>query len=349
MPDISVSRRQKKIEEDIVRGRIFNESDADLSVIGGQTVSVVGFGRQGSAQAANIRDSGLSVIAGSRPGKSFDAAQAAGFETLPISDAVKAAEIHMVLLPDEEQGPVFESEIAPGLKERDTLVFGSGFAITYGTVKPPPDVDVVLVAPKGPGTLVRSEFTAGRGVHNLVAVEQDYTGVALRTALAISAAIGGTRAAAIETTFRDEIETDLFGEQAVLCGGAWELAKAGFEVLVEAGYPEELAYFECLHELKQCVDLLWRGGMRHMLRSISPTAAYGAVTRGPRVVTAETREKMREILDEIRSGDFTREWLAETSSGKRVYERLSAAEKGHRIEEIGGKLRGMVHFPNDAG
>jgi len=327
-----------------VSAKFYYDSDADSSYIDNRTVAVIGFGKQGSAQALNLRDSGVEVVIGSRPGKSFDFAKESGFPVYPISEAATRASILMILLPDEEQGPVYESEIAGYLKDGDALVFGSGFAVTYGTVRPPDTADVILLAPKGPGALVRSEYVAGRGVHNLIGVHQDYTGNALRTGLALSQAIGGTRSAVIEATFKDEIETDLFGEQAVLCGGAWELVKSGFETLVEAGYPEELAYFECLHELKQCVDLLYKGGITHMLEAISPTAAYGAVTRGRRIITEETRENMRKLLKEIRSGAFTKEWLGETASGKKELKKSSGTEKEHKIEKTGNKLRATMPF-----
>lgn len=328
--------------------RFYEDSDADLSVLESKTVAIIGFGRQGHAQALNMRDSGVKVIIGCRPGHGSAAAVESDFPTHSISDATKKADVICILLPDEVQGPVYDAEIASELTDGKALIFGSGFAITYKTIEPPSGVDVILVAPKGPGSLVRSEFIAGRGVHNLLGIARDATGKALQIGLAISRAIGGTRAAVIETTFPDEIETDLFGEQAVLCGGAWELAKAGFETLVDAGYPEELAYFECLHELKQCVDLLYKGGVSGMLDSISPTAAYGLVTRGKRIITEDTRARMRNLLKEIRSGDFAREWIAESSTGGRELAKLSETEKSLPIEKIGEKLRGKMLFIKDA-
>ena len=290
--------------------RVYYDADTDKGRLSGRTFAVVGYGSQGHAHALNLRDSGARVIVGLRAGSaSAERAKAAGLDVRPVSAAAAAADTIMMLVPDQDARAVYERDVAGGLAAGKTLMFAHGFNIHYGEITPPAGVDVSLVAPKSPGHLVRSEYEAGRGVPGLVAVHQDASGEALTNALAYAAGIGCTRAGVIETSFREETETDLFGEQAVLCGGVTALVKAGFETLTAAGYRPEMAYFECLHELKLIVDLMYRGGMQFMRYSISDTAEYGDYTRGPRVVTEETRAEMRRILDEIQNGSFAREWL----------------------------------------
>ncbi|MER3481617.1 MAG: ketol-acid reductoisomerase, partial [Meiothermus sp.] len=286
--------------------KIYYDSDADLGFIKDKTVAILGFGSQGHAHALNLRDSGIGVVVGLRPGSRNEAkAKAAGLEVLPVAEAVRKADVVMVLLPDETQGQVYRQEVEPNLKEGAALAFAHGFNIHFGQIKPRPDLDVWMVAPKGPGHLVRSEYEKGSGVPSLVAIYQDASGSALPTALAYAKANGGTRAGTIQTTFKDETETDLFGEQTVLCGGLTQLIAAGFETLVEAGYPPEMAYFECLHEVKLIVDLIYESGFAGMRYSISNTAEYGDYTRGPRVVDREeTKARMREVLRQIQQGEF---------------------------------------------
>ena len=297
--------------------RVYYDADADRGRLAGRTFAIIGYGSQGHAHALNLRDSGAKVIVGLRQGGgSWDKAKAAGLDVRPVAEAAAAADVIMMLTPDQDGRAIYEGGVAQGLTPGKTLMFAHGFNIHYGEIAPPQGVDVSMVAPKSPGHLVRSEFEAGRGVPALVAVHQDASGQALANALAYAAGIGCTRAGVIETTFREETETDLFGEQAVLCGGVTALVKAGFETLTAAGYRPEMAYFECLHELKLIVDLMYRGGMQFMRYSISDTAEYGDYTRGPRIVTDETRAEMQRILDEIQNGSFAREWLAENRSGR---------------------------------
>jgi len=319
--------------------------DADLSLIQSKKVAVIGFGSQGHAHALNLRDSGVDVVVGLRPGSSSAAqASAEGLTVRSIAEAADWADVIMILIPDQHQKRVYEADIAPHLKAGKALAFAHGFNIHYGQIKPPADIDVFMVAPKSPGHLVRRTFQEGNGVPCLVAVAQNATGQARELALSYAAAIGGTRAGVIETTFKDETETDLFGEQAVLCGGSAELIKAGFETLVEAGYPPELAYFECLHELKLIVDLYYEGGISYMYYSVSDTAEYGGYTRGPRVIGPQVKAEMKKILQEIQSGQFAREWIAEYESGEKKLRETRAKTRQHPIEVIGRKLRQMMSW-----
>ena len=321
------------------------DEDADLSQLDGKTVAIIGYGSQGHAHALNLRDSGVSVIVGLREqSSSVAAAREAGLEVLPVIDAASQGDIVMMLVPDELHRQVWESEVRDGVAEGNMLLFGHGFSIHYGEVEPPSGVDVALIAPKGPGHLVRRQFVDGSGVPALIAIQQDATGNARALALAYAKGIGGTRAGVIETTFKDETETDLFGEQAVLCGGASELVQAGFETLVAAGYDPEMAYFECLHELKLIVDLMYEKGLAGMRFSISNTAEYGDYTRGTRVITADTRENMRKILAEIQSGDFAREWIAENRAGQENFKRMRAEQAGTQIEAVGKGLRSHMDW-----
>ncbi|HEY8104724.1 MAG TPA: ketol-acid reductoisomerase [Gemmatimonadales bacterium] len=328
--------------------RMFYDVDADRSRIPGRTFAIIGFGSQGHAHALNLRDSGATVVVGLRPGGgSWTRAAAAGLDVRPVADAAKAADVIMMLVPDQDGRAVYESGVVGGLAPGKVLMFAHGFNIHYGEIVPPKGVDVSMVAPKSPGHLVRSEFEAGRGVPALVAVHQDASGQALANALAYAAGIGCTRAGVLQTSFREETETDLFGEQAVLCGGTTALVKAGFETLVAAGYSPEMAYFECLHELKLIVDLMYRGGLSFMRYSISDTAEYGDYTRGPRLITAETRAEMQRILGAIRDGSFAREWLAENQAGRPNFDRMRQADHDHPIEQVGRKLRAMMPWSEE--
>jgi ketol-acid reductoisomerase len=327
---------------------IFYDADADLSLLDGKSVAVLGYGSQGHAHALNLKDSGIEVVVGLRPAsRSRAEAEGNGLEVLDIGDAASRGDIVMVLLPDERQAEVWEAEIADGIAEGNLLMFAHGFSIHFEQVVPPPGVDVGMVAPKGPGHLVRRQFTEGRGVPCLMAVHEDATGNAHDLVLAYASGIGGGRAGVIETTFKDECETDLFGEQSVLCGGATELVRAGFETLVEAGYDPRLAYFECLHELKLIVDLMYEKGIQGMRFSISNTAEYGDMTRGSRVISEETREAMRKILADIQSGDFAREWIAENRAGGENFQRMREEAAHHQVEEVGKELRGMMPWLSD--
>jgi ketol-acid reductoisomerase len=315
------------------------DDDADLHKLDGKTVAIIGYGSQGHAHALNLRDSSVSVVVGLRPDSaSVERARAEGLEVLSTVEAASRADLVMILVPDELHRQVWE-EIRDGIAAGNMLLFGHGFSIHYEEVQPPAGVDVAMVAPKGPGHLVRRQYTEGSGVPGLIAVAQDATGNARSLALAYAKGIGCTRGGVIETTFKDETETDLFGEQAVLCGGASELVQAGFQTLVEAGYDPEMAYFECLHELKLIADLMYEKGLAGMRYSISNTAEYGDYTRGKRVITDETRQKMREILSEIQSGDFAREWIAENRAGQESFKRMRAEQADTQIERVGGELR----------
>jgi ketol-acid reductoisomerase len=328
--------------------RIYYDQDADRRRLGRRTVAVIGFGSQGHAHALNLRDSGVSVLVGLRPGGgSWRKAESAGLEVRPVAEAAKAADLIMMLVPDQDGSTVYQEAVAGGLRAGKTLMFAHGFNIHFREIVPPPEVDVSMVAPKSPGHLVRSEFEAGRGVPGLVAVHQDASGGALADALAYAAGIGCTRAGVYETSFREETETDLFGEQAVLCGGVTALIKAGFETLVEAGYRPEMAYFECLHELKLIVDLIYRGGLGFMRHSISDTAEYGDYTRGPRIVTDSTRAEMRRILADVQSGAFAKEWLAEYRSGHAEFDRMRQAEANSLIERVGAELRARMPWTEE--
>ena len=328
---------------DASRSGIFYDADANPEALEGKTIAILGFGSQGHAHALNLKESGHDVIVGLRPDSpSREQAESAGLEVVDVADAASRGDVVMILLPDERQAEIWEAEISDGIAEGNLLMFAHGFAIHFGQIEPPAGVDVGMVAPKGPGHLVRRQFEEGRGVPCLMAVHADETGSARDKVLAYAAGIGGGRAGVIETTFKDECETDLFGEQAVLCGGATELVQAGFETLVEAGYDPRLAYFECLHELKLIVDLMYEQGLQGMRDSISNTAEYGDMTRGPRVITDETREAMRKILGEIQSGEFAKEWIAENRAGGESFDRMRSEAKEAQIEHVGAELRGMM-------
>ena len=325
--------------------RRFYEKDGNIDALKGKKIAIIGYGSQGHAHALNLRDSGLDVIVGLPPGsKSRAKAEAAGLRVVTPAEAAKAADVMMILTPDHSQSDLYQSDIAPHLTKGKTLMFAHGFNIHFGFITPPKDVDVSMIAPKAPGHRVREVFTEGSGVPALVAIQQDASGKALENALAYAAGIGCLRAGVIETTFREETETDLFGEQAVLCGGASELIRAGFETLVEAGYAPEIAYFECLHELKLIVDLIYEGGLQYMRYSISDTAEYGDYTRGPRIITDETRKEMKKILSEIQSGQFAREWMAENKAGRGKFLAMRQAQADQKVEQVGAELRKMMPF-----
>jgi len=327
--------------------RVYYEADSDRARLHDRVFAIIGYGSQGSAHAQNLRDSGARVIVGLRPGgASWQKATADGLEVRPVADAARAGDVIMMLVPDQEQRAVYESAVAPAL-ERKTLMFAHGFNIHFGEIKPPAGVDVSMIAPKSPGGLVRSEYQAGRGVPGLVAIHQDASGSALPNALAYATGIGCSRAGVIATTFAEETETDLFGEQAVLCGGVTALVQAGFETLTEAGYAPEMAYFECLHELKLIVDLIYRGGLGFMRHSISNTAEYGDLTRGSRVISPAVREEMRKLLADIRSGVFAKEWLAESRAGAPRFNELRRAAQNSPIETVGAKLRAMMPWTEE--
>jgi ketol-acid reductoisomerase len=324
---------------------IYYDDDADLSLIQGRKVAVLGYGSQGHAHALSLRDSGVDVRVGLPEGsKSRAAAEAEGLRVLAPFDACAEADLVMVLAPDTAQRGLYAEAIEPNLADGDALFFAHGFNIRFGYITPPAGVDVAMVAPKGPGHLVRRQYQEGRGVPCLVAVEQDASGAALPLALSYAKGIGGTRAGTLKTTFTEETETDLFGEQAVLCGGASALVQAGFETLVEAGYQPEVAYFECLHELKLIVDLMYEGGLAKMRWSISDTAEYGDYTRGPRVVNDATKAEMKRILTEVQDGTFAREWIAEDDAGRPQFAKYRAEGEAHQIEQVGGKLRGLMSW-----
>ncbi|MDH7577721.1 MAG: ketol-acid reductoisomerase [Bacillota bacterium] len=323
--------------------KIYYDQDADLEFLGGKTVAIIGYGSQGHAQALNLRDSGVRVVVADVPGSdNWKRAEGAGFQVLTTAEASAQADVIQILIPDDKQAAVFRSNILPHLKPGNALAFSHGFNIHYNQIVPPSDVDVFMVAPKSPGHLLRRMYEQGAGVPALVAVAQDYTGKAMQVALAYARGIGSTRAGVIETTFKEETETDLFGEQVVLCGGVTELVRAGFDTLVEAGYQPEIAYFECLHELKLIVDLMYEGGISWMRYSISDTAEYGDLTRGKRIITGETRAEMKRILQEIQDGTFAREWILENMSGRPVFNAMAKKEANHPIEVVGKKLREMM-------
>lgn len=322
--------------------KIYYDKDIKQNLLKGKTVCIMGYGSQGHAHANNLKESGVKVIIGIRKGGSFTKAKNAGFDVMSPAEAAKKADVIMMLLPDENQGDIYRDEIASNIKKGACLAFAHGFSIHFNQIVPAPDINVFMVAPKGPGHLVRSEYVKGSGVPCLIAVQQDPSKKTRAVALSYAAAIGGGRAGIIETTFREETETDLFGEQVVLCGGLTSLITAGYETLVEAGYAPEMAYFECLHEVKLIVDLLYEGGITNMRYSISNTAQYGDLSRGPRVVTEETKKEMKKILNEIQSGEFAREWMLECKANKPVFNALTKKGERHSIEEVGGKLRGMM-------
>jgi len=321
------------------------DDDADLTLLDGKTVAIIGFGSQGHAHAQNLKDSGVDVVVGLRPDSSSVAeAEAAGLAVLSVADAAARGDVVMMLVPDEKHREVWEADVRDGVAPGDLLLFGHGFSILYGEVEAPEGVDVGLAAPKGPGHLVRRQYLEGSGVPGLVAIHQDATGHAKALALAYAKGIGCTRGGVFETSFKDETETDLFGEQAVLCGGASELVRAGFETLTEAGYPPEMAYFECLHELKLIVDLMYEKGLAGMRYSISNTAEYGDYTRGPRVVTDQTRAEMKKILGEIQDGTFAREWIAENRAGQESFKRMREEGAKTQLEATGKELRAQMDW-----
>ncbi len=323
--------------------KIYYDADANLELLKDKTVAIIGYGSQGHAQAQNLNDSGVKVIVGLRPGSSSQKdAEAAGLEVRPVEEATEAGDIVQILVPDEIQADVYKTQIEKSLKPGNMLMFSHGFSIHFGQIVPPKDVDVTMIAPKAPGHLLRRVFTEGGGTPCLLAIYQDATGNAKDLALAYAKGIGGSRAGVIETTFKEETETDLFGEQAVLCGGATALIKASFDTLVEAGYQPEIAYFECLHELKLIVDLIYEGGMAWMRHSISNTAEYGDITRGPQLIDENVRAKMKKILEDVQSGAFAREWVLENKANRPVLNALRKREREHLIEQIGKQLRGMM-------
>jgi ketol-acid reductoisomerase len=323
--------------------QVYYDKDADLSIIRGKKVAIVGYGSQGHAHANNLKDSGVSVVVALRPGSaSAVKAQNAGLEVADIATAVKSADVVMILAPDEHQAKLYSEIIEPNIKQGAALAFAHGFGIHFGLIQPRADLDVIMIAPKAPGHTVRSEYVKGGGIPDLIAVAQNASGQAKELALSYASAIGGGRTGIIETTFREETETDLFGEQAVLCGGATALVQAGFETLVEAGYAPEMAYFECLHELKLIVDLMYEGGIANMRYSISNTAEYGDLTRGPRVVTEATKQEMKKILKEIQTGEFAREFILENQAGAATLKAKRRLGREHPIEEVGERLRAMM-------
>lgn len=323
--------------------QVYYDKDADLSLIQSRTVAVIGYGSQGHAHAQNLKDSGVNVVVGLRKGgASWAKAEAAGLQVAEVAEAAKQADVVMVLVPDEHQVKLYEGELAPNMKQGAALAFAHGFNIHFQLIEPRADLDVIMIAPKGPGHLVRSTYTQGGGVPSLIAIHRDASGSAKQVALSYASANGGGRAGIIETSFREETETDLFGEQAVLCGGATALVQAGFETLTEAGYAPEMAYFECLHELKLIVDLMYEGGMANMRYSISNTAEYGDYTRGPRVITEQTKVEMKRILEEIQTGQFAREFVMENQTGAPTLKARRRIGAEHAIEDVGGKLRAMM-------
>lgn len=323
--------------------RVYYDRDADLGIITGKKVAVIGYGSQGHAHALNMRDAGVAEVAiAARPGKSADKAKAAGFKIMSNAEAARWADVIMMTTPDELQADIYKDDLAANMKHGAALLFAHGFNIHFRLIEPRPDLDIVMVAPKGPGHTVRSEFQRGGGVPCLIAIAQDASGNAHELGLAYASAIGGGRAGIIETSFREECETDLFGEQTVLCGGVVELIRTGFETLVEAGYAPEMAYFECLHEVKLIVDLIYEGGIANMNYSISNTAEYGEYRTGPRIITPETKAEMKRVLDDIQSGRFARDWVLENKAGQPSFKATRARLAAHPIEEVGQRLRAMM-------
>ena len=335
----------KKVRSDL---KIYYEADCDINVLKGKTVAIIGYGSQGHAHALNLHDSGVNVIVGLYEGsKSAEKARKHGLTVMNVADATKAADIIMILIPDERQADMYKKDIEPNLTEGKAIAFAHGFNIHFGQIKPPKNVDVFMIAPKGPGHTVRSEYIEGKGVPCLVAIEQDYTGHCLDVALAYGAGIGGARAAIMETTFKIETETDLFGEQAVLCGGVTALMQAGFETLVEAGYAPENAYFECIHEMKLIVDLIYKGGFSLMRYSISDTAEFGDYETGKRLITDETKEEMKKILSEIQDGTFASKWIAENKNGRAHFNACRRIKAEHQLEAVGAELRKMYSWSDE--
>ena len=335
----------KKVRSDL---KIYYEADCDINVLKGKTVAIIGYGSQGHAHALNLHDSGVNVIVGLYEGsKSAEKARKHGLTVMNVADATKAADIIMILIPDERQADMYKKDIEPNLTEGKAIAFAHGFNIHFGQIKPPKNVDVFMIAPKGPGHTVRSEYIEGKGVPCLVAIEQDYTGHCLDVALAYGAGIGGARAAIMETTFKIETETDLFGEQAVLCGGVTALMQAGFETLVEAGYAPENAYFECIHEMKLIVDLIYKGGFSMMRYSISDTAEFGDYETGKRLITDETKKEMKKILSEIQDGTFASKWIAENKNGRAHFNACRRIKAEHQLEAVGAELRKMYSWSDE--
>lgn len=325
--------------------KMYYDNDADLSLLKGKKIAVLGYGSQGHAQAQSLQDSGLDVIVAEIKGsKSWDRAVADGMKVTTTAEAAEQADMIHILLPDEVQAEVYRESIAPHLKAGNIIGFSHGFNIHFAQIVPPEDVDVIMIAPKGPGHLVRRQFKEGAGVPCLIAVQQDYSGKAKDIALAFAKGIGGTRAGVLETTFKEETETDLFGEQAVLCGGLTHLIRSGFETLVEAGYQPEVAYFECLHEMKLIVDLIYEGGIANMRYSISDTAEWGDIATGPRIITDETKKEMKKVLEEIQDGKFAQGWILENKAGRPMYNAIVKRDKAHQIETVGKELRGMMSW-----
>ncbi|MFQ5606147.1 MAG: ketol-acid reductoisomerase, partial [bacterium] len=325
--------------------KLYYDTDADLNLLSGKTIAVLGYGSQGHAHALNLQDSGMQVVVGLRKdSRSWKKAEAEGLEVVETAEAAKRGDVVMVLLPDQDQGDVYQRDIRANLSSGNALAFAHGFSIHFNQIEPPKDVDVFMIAPKGPGHLVRRVFSEGRGVPCLLAVYQDATKNAKPLALAYAKGLGGTRAGVIETTFKEETETDLFGEQAVLCGGITELIKAGFQTLIDAGYQPEIAYFECLHEMKLIVDLFYEGGIAEMYYSVSETAEYGGMSRGPKVIGEETRQRMQEILKTVQDGSFAREWISENKAGQPVMNALRKQHQELQIEKVGKNLREMMSW-----
>jgi ketol-acid reductoisomerase len=324
--------------------KVYYDSDADLNVLRNKTIAVIGYGSQGHAHALNLKESGMNVIVGLRKGKSWAAAENDGQTVLTVAEAAKAADIIMILVNDEYQAALYKEEIEPHLAPGNAIAFGHGFNIHFGQIVPPDNIDVFMVAPKGPGHLVRRVYTEGKGVPCLIAIQQNHTGDAKNIALAYAKGVGGTRAGVLETTFQEETETDLFGEQSVLCGGTTALVKAAFETLVDAGYQPEIAYFECLHELKLIVDLMYEAGIAGMRYSISDTAQFGDMTRGPKIIDDHVRANMKETLRQIQSGEFAREWILENRAGRPVFRALDKRDQNHQIEVVGRQLRAMMSW-----
>jgi ketol-acid reductoisomerase len=324
--------------------QIYYDADADLKVLEGKTVAVIGYGSQGRGQSLCLRDSGINVIIGARPGKSFDAAKADGFEVVETEEAARRGDVIQILAQDHLQAEIYDKQVKPHLTAGKAVLFSHGFNIHYGFITPQADIDILMVAPKGPGPFVRRQYEEGKGVPALIAIHQDATGHAREIGLAYAKGLGATRAAVYETTFKEETESDLFGEQAVLCGGCSELIRAGFETLVEAGYAPEMAYFECLHEMKLIVDLMYEKGITGMRAAISDTAKWGDVNVGRRIITPATKDEMRKVLSEIQSGQFAHAWMAENASGRHNFDERLGAEKDHQIEKVGEKLRGDMSW-----
>ncbi|MFX4263719.1 ketol-acid reductoisomerase [Pelotomaculum propionicicum] len=323
--------------------KIYYDQDADLNLLKGKTIAIIGYGSQGHAQAQNLQESGLNVIVGLRRDlPDWQKAEADGLKVVTVPEAAKAGDIIQILVPDELQAGIYQEQIEPYLEEGNALMFSHGFNIHFGQIVPPANVDVFMVAPKGPGHIVRRMYTEGKGVPCLIAVYQDYSGKTKDIGLAYAKGIGGTRAGVFETTFREETETDLFGEQAVLCGGVTELMKAGFDTLVEAGYAPEIAYFECLHEMKLIIDLINEGGLNLMRYSVSNTAEYGDYIAGPRIITEETRKEMKKILSEVQNGEFAKRWILENRAGRPAYNAMKKKESEHLVEQVGAELRKMM-------